>query len=52
MNFEMKVNLINTPIPFIYYDKQTIEVEQGKEEYDVKLKILEYNNEQLILSNK
>ena len=51
MNFEMKVNQINTPMSFIYYDKQTIEVEKGKEEYDIKLKILEYNNEQLVLSN-
>ena len=53
---EMKysINLIhaNTSIPCIYSNSQSINVESIKDTYEIKLRYLEYNNEQLILSKK
>ena len=51
MNFGMKINQLTSQIPFIYFDTQIIEVEESKESYEIKLKYLEYNNEQLMLYN-
>ena len=51
MNFFMKIKQLGTIIPFIYSDKQTIEIEKENNSYEIKLKVLEYNNEQLILLN-
>ena len=52
MNFGIKINQLNTNIPFIYYDIQNINVVKEKDLYEIKLRVLEYNNEQLILFNK
>ena len=42
----------NISIPFIYSDKQVINVEDEKEVYELKFKIRKYNNEVLILYSK
>ena len=52
MNYGIKINQLNTFMPFIYYDNQVINVVKEEEYYEIKLKTLEYNNEQLILFNK
>ena len=51
MNFAMKINQLSSKTPFIYSDKQIIEVEKEKDLYEIKFKVLEYHNEQLILLN-
>ena len=51
MNYTLKIKQLNTTIPFIYSNNQTIEIEKGKDLYEVKLRALEYNNEQLMLLN-
>ena len=52
MNLGIKIKQYNLPIPFLYSDKQIINIEKGKEFYEVIFKIEEYNNEQLILTAK
>ena len=51
MNFKMTIHQLDSKIPFIYAGTQTIEIEKTKNSYDIKLKVLEYNNEKLILLN-
>ena len=51
MNFAMRINQLSSKIPFIYSDKQTIEVEKEKDLYEIKFKVLENHNEQLFLKN-
>ena len=52
MDYSVKINAFNTIIPFVYSDKQTININKENEIYEITLKILEYNNEQLFLSIK
>ena len=51
MNFGMRIKQLGAKIPFIYEDKQTVEIEKSKDNYELKFKFLEYNNEQLMLIN-
>ena len=37
------------PIPFLYADEQSIQIEEDKESYELKFKIEEYTNEDLYL---
>ena len=39
----------NTYFPFLYSDRQTVEIEDGKDIYELKFKILSYNNDLLYL---
>ena len=43
------LRVYNVPIPFVYAGKQEINVEDGKNIYELKFKIGEYNNELLVL---
>ena len=43
------LRVYNIPIPFVYAGKQEINVEDGKNIYELKFKIGEYNNELLVL---
>ena len=38
-------------IPFLYADKQTIDFNDGKKDYEIKLKAGVYNNENLVMSD-
>ena len=52
MDYSIKLNTFDTNMPFIYSDKQTIDINKEYNFYEIKFKLLEYNNEQLILFNK
>ena len=53
MNFNLEVRQKDrVRMPFIYSDKQIINVDADKDIYEIKLKILNYDNEKLILVNK
>ena len=52
MKFSINLIHLDTPIPFIYSNNQSINVENSKDSYEIKLRYLEYNGEQLILSKK
>ena len=43
------ISIKNAKIPFLYSDKQKLDFNDGKKEYDLKFKILEYNWENLLL---
>ena len=45
------ISIINAKMPFLYSDKQVLDFNDGKKEYDLKFKILEYNGENLLLYN-
>ena len=51
MDYTVEIRKLRTKMPFIYALEQTIKVENGKEDYEIKLKALEFNNEKLILTN-
>ena len=46
------VEQFDIEIPFLYSDKQIIDVEEDKENYELKFKIGKYNNEILIFSGE
>ena len=45
------INYRKIQIPFLYSDKQTIDFNDGKKDYDIKFKAAVYNNENLVLSD-
>ena len=44
-----KINYQDFHIPFLYADEQTIQIEEGKNYFELKFKFEEYNNENLYL---
>ena len=49
LNFNL--NHINPGLPYLYSEKQTIKIEDNKENYELKFKIDEYNDQLLYLSS-
>ena len=49
MSFKIDTKKTNKNILILYSDKQEINIEENKQYYDLKFKIEEYNNEELIL---
>ena len=47
----IKVNLFNYQIPFLYSDKQIINIEEEKDIYDFKFKFDSYNKEKLYIAS-
>ena len=47
-NNQITLTQYNVSIPFLYSDKQNINIEDGKEVYNIKFKTENYNNEKLI----
>ena len=52
MSFKTIVTKTGQNIPFLYSDKQEINIEEDKQYYELKFKIEEYNNEVLFLQRK
>ena len=45
------IQKLNSPLPLLYSNPQTIEIEEGRESYELIFKIEEYNKELLILES-
>ena len=52
MDYPLNIHYNRTFIPFIYSKKQTINVEEGKDSYEIKFKYLLYRNDRLYLFKK
>ena len=52
MDYPLNIHYNSTFIPFIYSKKQTINVEEGKDSYEIKFKYLLYRNDRLYLFKK
>ena len=52
MDYPLNIHYNMTFIPFIYSKKQTINVEEGKDSYEIKFKYLLYRNDRLYLFKK
>jgi succinate dehydrogenase / fumarate reductase iron-sulfur subunit len=52
MSFQTIVTKTGQNIPFLYSDKQEINIVEDKQYYDMKFKIEEYNNEVLFLQRR
>ena len=52
MSYQTQAIITSENIPFIYSDKNIINIEEDKQFYDLKFKIEEYNNEILFLQRK
>ena len=44
-NAQFRINQINSTLPFLYHEKQTIDIVKDKDIYELKFKIGEYNDE-------
>ena len=47
--YELSFQQLEETIPFLYSEKQVINIEESKDLYDLKFKIVEYNNEELYI---
>jgi len=52
MSFKIQTQIVPENVPFLYSDKNIINIEEDKQYYDFKFKIEEYNNEILFFQRK
>ena len=52
LSFKIQTNIVPGNVPFLYSDKNIINIEEDKQYYDFKFKIEEYNNEVLFFQRK
>ena len=51
-NGRLEIRKLNGPVPLLYSSQQTIVIEERKEDYELKFKIEEYNDELLLLTSQ